>query len=105
LLELPNRRTDAGKYSLLRVIASFPARPRLKPYAGKDCDKEGHPIATLNMDLVKSVTENLSPQSFLEELQGRRDSTSTSKRKAKENRKRKTTHEEDTTPRRKRLKI
>ncbi|PPQ95415.1 hypothetical protein CVT26_008436 [Gymnopilus dilepis] len=54
LLSLPFRRSDAGKYSLLRVIASFPAKTRLEN-AGPDEDQDGHPIACLNMDLVQEI--------------------------------------------------
>ncbi|KAF8970889.1 hypothetical protein BDZ97DRAFT_1694140 [Flammula alnicola] len=68
LLSLPHRRTDAGKYSLLRVIASFPADTNLKRCLEEDPDADGHPIASLNMSLVKQITRRLSPIDFLEGL-------------------------------------
>ncbi len=66
LLDLPNRRGDAGKYSLLRVVASFPARSRMQRYIERDPDQDQHPIATLNMQLVKQVTQKRSPHDFLQ---------------------------------------
>ena len=73
LLALPNRRTDAGKYSLLRVVASFPAETNLKRCLEEDPDDnddEGrHPVASLNMSLVKQVTRRLSPIDFLQGLE------------------------------------
>jgi len=39
----------------------------MKRFKGeRDPDQEGHPVASLNMDLVKRVTRNLSPQALLE---------------------------------------
>lgn len=69
LLALPHRRTDAGKYSLLRIVASFPAQTNLKRCLEEDPDDEGHPIASLNMHLVKQVTRRLSPIDFLQGLE------------------------------------
>ena len=69
LLALPHRRTDAGKYSLLRIIASFPAQTNLKRCLEEDPDDEGHPIASLNMSLLKQVTRRLSPIDFLQGLE------------------------------------
>jgi len=69
LLALPNRRTDAGKYSLLRVVASFPAQTKLKRCSEEDPDKEGHPVASLDMSLVKQVTRKLPPIDFLQRLE------------------------------------
>ena len=69
LLALPNRRTDAGKYSLLRIVASFPAETNLKRCLEEDPDDEGHPIASLNMSLMKQVTRRLSPIDFLQGLE------------------------------------
>ncbi|KAF5378063.1 hypothetical protein D9615_007518 [Tricholomella constricta] len=75
LLALPRRReADAGKYSLLRVVASFPAQPGLKRcIEEEDPDaKEGegrHPIASLNMKFIKHLTRALSPVDFLEGLE------------------------------------
>lgn len=69
LLVLPHRRTDAGKYSLLRIVASFPADTKLKRCLEEDPDGEGHPIATLNMSLVKEVTRQESPIDLLQELE------------------------------------
>ncbi|KIJ99806.1 hypothetical protein K443DRAFT_8140 [Laccaria amethystina LaAM-08-1] len=70
LKALPHRRrSDAGKYSLLRVVASFPADTNLKRCLEEDPDEEGHPIASLNMTLVKQLTRKLSPVDFLEGLE------------------------------------
>ncbi|KAF8808854.1 hypothetical protein BYT27DRAFT_7285678 [Phlegmacium glaucopus] len=69
LLALPHRRTDAGKYSLLRIVASFPAETKLSRSFGEDPDDEGHPVASLDMSLVKKVTAELSPTRFLQRLQ------------------------------------
>ncbi|EAU81607.2 hypothetical protein CC1G_02623 [Coprinopsis cinerea okayama7 len=69
LKALPSRRLDAGAYSLLRVIVSFPADPKLKRALEEDPDKEGHPIASLNMKLIKQITEKLSPVNFLQTLE------------------------------------
>lgn len=70
LLALPHRRTtDAGKYGLLRIVASFPAETNLKRCLEEDPDDEGHPVASLNMSLVKQVTRRLSPIDFLQGLE------------------------------------
>ena len=69
LLALPHRRADAGKYSLLRIVASFPAETNLKRCLEEDPDDEGHPVASLNMSLVKQVTRRLSPIDFLQGLE------------------------------------
>lgn len=104
LLNLPNRKEDgAGKYSLLRVVASFPAQTRMKRYIERDPDADHHPIAVLNMDLIKKVTRKLSPQDFLQ-LQESQDSFSSS-RQAKENGKRKKTTDHGSSRHQKRLKI
>lgn len=66
---LPNRRVDAGKHSLLRVIASFPAKTNIKRCLEEDPDVEGHPIASLNMNFIKQLTKKLSPVDFLERLE------------------------------------
>ena len=78
LLALPHRRTDAGKYSLLRIVASFPAETNLKRCLEEDPDNDDdddggegghHPVASLNMSLVKQVTRRLSPIDFLQGLE------------------------------------
>ncbi|KAF9522898.1 hypothetical protein CPB83DRAFT_776352 [Crepidotus variabilis] len=70
LLALPKRQqADAGRYSLLRVIVSFPADSDLKRCLHEDPDKDGHPIASLNMKLVKQITSKLSPKDFLQGLE------------------------------------
>jgi hypothetical protein len=69
LLALPHRRTDAGKYSLLRIIASFPAQTKLKRCLEEDPDDDGHLVASLNMSLVKQITRRLSPEDFLQGLE------------------------------------
>jgi hypothetical protein len=66
---LPFRRMDAGKHSLLRVIASFPAKANLKRCLEEDPDVDGHPIASLNMNFIKQLTRKLSPIDFLEGLE------------------------------------
>ncbi|XP_006457031.1 hypothetical protein AGABI2DRAFT_122905 [Agaricus bisporus var. bisporus H97] len=65
LLALPRKKTEAGKYSLLRVVASFPGQAKMKRCIEKDPDQDGHPIATLNMELVNKITEKLSPSNIL----------------------------------------
>jgi hypothetical protein len=78
LAALPNKCEDAGKYSLLRAIASFPASVDLGrcadkkyPKAAEDLEdtNDGHPIATLDMTLIKEVTKIIPPVDFLERLQ------------------------------------
>ncbi|KAF5335766.1 hypothetical protein D9611_009667 [Ephemerocybe angulata] len=69
LKALPNRRLDAGTCSVLRVIVSFPADTNLKRCINEDPDSEGHPIATLNMDLLKQLTRKMSPVDYLQVLQ------------------------------------
>ncbi len=62
---LPDGCDDAGSYGLLRVIATFPARADVSNW--KNWKENGdHPIATLNMELVKEVTKDLSPLNILE---------------------------------------
>ncbi|KIM37392.1 hypothetical protein M413DRAFT_20297 [Hebeloma cylindrosporum] len=68
-LALPNRRRDVGKYSLLRVVASFPADTNLKRCSEEDPDEDGHPIASLNMTLLKQITRRISPVDFLQGLE------------------------------------
>ena len=80
LLALPNRRTDAGKYSLLRVVASFPADTNLKRCSEEDPDEDGHPIASLNMTLVKKITRRISPVDFLQGLEDPLQNTGKRKR-------------------------
>ena len=64
--KLPNRHDDAsaGECSLLRVVASFPARSEFVKKEHWKGDK--HPIASLNMEFVKQVTKDLSPLNILE---------------------------------------
>ncbi|KAF6752402.1 hypothetical protein DFP72DRAFT_904796, partial [Ephemerocybe angulata] len=69
LKALPNRRLDTGTCSVLRVIVSFPADTNLKRCINEDPDSEGHPIATLNMDLLKQLTRKMSPVDYLQVLQ------------------------------------
>ncbi|KAG5652567.1 hypothetical protein H0H81_004576 [Sphagnurus paluster] len=69
LSNLPHRRTDAGKYSLLRIVASFPAQTGLKRCIEEDPDREGHPIACLNIKFLKQLTKGLSPVDFLDGLE------------------------------------
>jgi len=51
------------------VVASFPADTNLKRCLEEDPDVEGHPIATLNMNLLKQVTRKMSPIDFLQNLE------------------------------------
>ena len=61
---LPNKCQDAGRFSLLRVVASFPANVELERLIDKDEDK--HHIGILNIELVKQVTRDKCPEDFLE---------------------------------------
>ncbi|KAG5731312.1 hypothetical protein E4T56_gene8114 [Termitomyces sp. T112] len=69
LSSLPHRRSDAGVYSLLRIVASFPAQPGLKRCFEEDPDDHHHPIASLNMNFLKLLTKRLSPVNFLDSLE------------------------------------
>ncbi|KAK6971471.1 hypothetical protein R3P38DRAFT_3497255 [Favolaschia claudopus] len=89
LLKLPDRISkQAGKYSLLRVVASFPANTGLivgstaARKGGRQlstlqkmvdfADKEKHPLASLNMQALAEATANMTPRFFLREhLQGK----------------------------------
>ena len=51
------------------MIVSFPADVNLKRCLSEDPDKEGHPIATLNMELIKQLTRKMSPVDYLQVLQ------------------------------------
>ncbi|KAJ7429860.1 hypothetical protein FB451DRAFT_1114963 [Mycena latifolia] len=61
LLALPGKRLDAGEYSLLRVVASFPGETRLERGNGTLRNmpfyNDKHPIASLNMSLLAEVTK------------------------------------------------
>ncbi|KAG6814796.1 hypothetical protein H0H93_012217 [Arthromyces matolae] len=81
--DLPHRRRDVGTYSLLRVVASFPAQPGLKRCIEEDPDDQGHPIATLNMDLLKELTKKLSPVNFLDGLEKATSGPTAAKRSRK----------------------
>ncbi|KAH6879719.1 hypothetical protein BKA70DRAFT_1207313 [Coprinopsis sp. MPI-PUGE-AT-0042] len=83
LKALPNRRADSGSCSLLRVVVSFPADTRLKRGIEEDPDDEGHPIATLNMGLIKQMTQRLSPSEFLQGLEVPVEKPRTSKKRKK----------------------
>ncbi|KAJ7510874.1 hypothetical protein B0H11DRAFT_1034481 [Mycena galericulata] len=77
LLELPDRRTDVGKYSLLRVVTSFPGETRLQratttlnkkaPVPFYDDDEE-HPIASMDIDLLGEVTKNMKPKDYVNDF-------------------------------------
>jgi hypothetical protein len=84
LAALPHRRSDAGKYSLLRVVASFPAQTHLKRCLEEDPDDEDHPIACLNMNFIQHLTRELSPMNFLENLKKPQRTTERRKRSATE---------------------
>lgn len=61
--KLPNRCEDAGECSLLRVVASFPARAE---FDKKEHWEGGeHLIASLDMEFVKKMTKNISPLNIL----------------------------------------
>ncbi|KAG6827376.1 hypothetical protein H0H92_012050 [Tricholoma furcatifolium] len=68
LESLPQRRDDAGTYSLLRVVATFPAEPGLKRCIEEDPDSQHHPIGYLNMKSMEQLTRKLSPTDLLTEL-------------------------------------
>ncbi|KAG6872270.1 hypothetical protein C0995_011369 [Termitomyces sp. Mi166 len=83
LASLPHRRSDVGTYSLLRVVASFPAQPGLKRCLEEDPDEQHHPVASLNVNFLKQLTKGLSPVNFLDGLEQKAASpgkTSLSKR-------------------------
>jgi hypothetical protein len=84
LAALPHRRSDAGKYSLLRVVASFPAQTYLKRCLEEDPDDEGHSIACLNMNFIQHLTRKLSPVAFLENLKKPQRTTGKRKQSATE---------------------
>jgi hypothetical protein len=90
LAALPHRRSDAGKYSLLRVVASFPAQTHLKRCLEEDPDDEGHPIACLNMNFIQHLTRELSPMNFLENLKKPQRTTRKRKQSATESHSRRT---------------
>ncbi|KXN84651.1 hypothetical protein AN958_12029 [Leucoagaricus sp. SymC.cos] len=104
LQQLPGGRRDAGKYSVLRAVASFPARPRMNRHIERDPDSDGHPIASLNMDFVKRITRGLSPRAFLHRQEVTIDSEDQPSSK-KRNRNRESRHEEETTASRKRMRL
>ncbi|KAJ6487600.1 hypothetical protein C8R45DRAFT_791340, partial [Mycena sanguinolenta] len=80
LLALPNRNPNLGKYSVLRVVASFPGIPGVDL---ESCTKKGvegrekatlekmphwddeHPLASLNMDYVATLTQHMSPLKYI----------------------------------------
>ncbi|TFK68933.1 hypothetical protein BDN72DRAFT_768678 [Pluteus cervinus] len=65
---LENRQeTSAGPYSLLRVVATFPARTNLKRMESEDQNQ--HPLASLDMEFIKRLTANITPTRYLERLQ------------------------------------
>ncbi|PFH45441.1 hypothetical protein AMATHDRAFT_159722 [Amanita thiersii Skay4041] len=68
LVELPKKCGEAGKYSLLRVVVAFPAEIDLDG-CGSEHLKDEHPLAVLNMDLIKKVTKDMTPKNFLQQLQ------------------------------------
>lgn len=74
LRKLPNKRGDAGEFSLLRVIASSPALSREQSLVKGDPEKgrraRRHPIASLNMKLVEEIMRKLSPPDILQSLRG-----------------------------------
>ncbi|KAJ7741220.1 hypothetical protein DFH07DRAFT_751229 [Mycena maculata] len=68
LKDLPGRRKDAGDYSLLRVIVSFPGETKAergKTLKDMDFYYDDHPIASLNMEVVAEMTNHMAPQGFL----------------------------------------
>lgn len=58
-----------GTYSLLRIVASFPAQPGLKRCLDEDPDGQHHPLASLDMNFLKLLTKRLSPVNFLDGLE------------------------------------
>ncbi|KAJ7746507.1 hypothetical protein DFH07DRAFT_776401 [Mycena maculata] len=68
LENLPNRMaTEAGTYSLLRVVAAFPVPAGLERVAkwknSGHCKEAGkHPIASLNREFLATATDNLEPK-------------------------------------------
>jgi hypothetical protein len=76
---------EAGKYSLLRVVASFPAQTRMNRYIEREPDQDGHPIATLNMDLVTKITENFSPSDILKNMRQMKEAQESSRNRKGKN--------------------
>ncbi|KAJ7279679.1 hypothetical protein C8J57DRAFT_1303945 [Mycena rebaudengoi] len=69
LSHLPDRIEDAGKYSLLRVIVSFPGETRLvrgESLEDMEYYDDDHPIASLNMVHLGQVTKDMEPRGFLD---------------------------------------
>ncbi|KAJ7746501.1 hypothetical protein DFH07DRAFT_942678 [Mycena maculata] len=68
LENLPNRMaTEAGTYSLLRVVAAFPVPAGLERVAkwknsGHYKEAGKHPIASLNREFLATTTDNLEPK-------------------------------------------
>ena len=55
--------------TVLRVVAPFPVDANLKRCLEEDPDVEGHPIATLNMNLLKQIVRKMSPIDFLQNIE------------------------------------
>ena len=72
----------------MRVVATFPAETKLKRCLEEDPDDDGHPIASLNMDLIKQITRKLSPVDFLDRLGRPQQTTGKRKKGSSEPRKR-----------------
>jgi hypothetical protein len=64
---LPNAwKSDFGEFSLLRVVAVYPADPSLTSINN---DKDHHALVTLNVNLCKKLTVHPTVSSILEALQ------------------------------------
>ncbi|KAK7044956.1 hypothetical protein R3P38DRAFT_3259014 [Favolaschia claudopus] len=76
----PLSEEEAGRYSLLRVVASFPADTGLFWTKGKGGrhqatliemddfhDEDAHPLASLNMRALAEATANMTPENWLQE--------------------------------------
>jgi len=62
LTSLPNPCQTGGSYTVLRVLASFPADVGIERLKGGECP---HPLATLNFEYLKSLTKDMPPKNYL----------------------------------------
>jgi len=62
LTRLPNPCQTSGSYTVLRVLASFPADVGIERLKGGECP---HPLVTLNFEYLKSLTQDMPPKNYL----------------------------------------
>lgn len=63
----PKNQNSAMKIQLLRIVATFPASARPENL----CDNDPYPLATLDMDACKTITEGTGATGMLEALEKR----------------------------------